>query len=192
MTKRVNTHLLASALALASMTAHAQLLKYNSKAEVHGAAAVSPTAGGQVLERLVALCANFGDPARLAGEAALKDWKARHQAYMDENAIIKRSLLSALSESPAPDPHKQELRHMLEVAVPKMIDAQFAAASLPIDSLFSNEAKASLCMDYIQSINDGKWDLRRNDPVVASFLDASIAARKARQDARKWPTRAFR
>lgn len=188
MKKKFTKHLIALSVALGSASTYAQLLKYNSKAEIYGAAAVSPSAGAQILEKLVALCSTIDTPTRQASESALKDWKLRHQAYIDENANIRREFLGSLSTSPAPETEKQQVRRMLEISVPKMIEAQYSAISLTIDALESSDAKSKLCMDYMQSVVEGKWDLRKNDPVVAQFLDSSIAARKAGEASPQLPT----
>lgn len=72
---------------------------------------------------------------------------------------------------------KKNIKNMLEVYAPTMIDSQFETMRISIKGTSSQEGQASLCSDYIQSIADGKFDLQKNDPSLSAYLDQRISKR---------------
>jgi hypothetical protein len=159
--------------------AHAQLLKYNNEAELFGAAAVSPDAGRQVLQKLVDLCATYSPEVQTFGRQELKNWADRHRTYLEENVLVRQQFRE-ISNSPSATPEQQQgIRNMLEVMVPETVVKQFEAMSTPIRTIGIPAAQISLCKEYIQAIADGKFDLRKNDPSLSAYLDQRIARREA-------------
>ncbi|MDI4635543.1 hypothetical protein J7U46_20940 [Pelomonas sp. V22] len=155
----------------------AQRLKYNSPAELAGAAAVSPEAGRQILKGLFSKCAVYGEAARRAGEAALAGWEARHDGFLEENKRLKSELLRMASSPTATASQRSGIKNLFEVVVPQTVDAQLTALLTPIKLIEPAEAKASLCIDYAKSVQDGNWELEKNDPAVADFLKQSMRSR---------------
>jgi hypothetical protein len=178
-TRRASVYLAlcAAMLCLASGAAHAQRLKYDSQAEVFGAATTSPTAGKQILRALLARCAVAGPDAQAAGERAVRAWEKRHQLYFEENVRVKEEYFKMLSGPQVTPAQRQALRKMHEVTLPKMVESQVAALAAPIDDAAGQPAKASVCLAYAASVDDGQWELKKNDPVVAKFLDDRLEAR---------------
>ncbi|AMO96848.1 hypothetical protein CFter6_4247 [Collimonas fungivorans] len=158
-------------------TAHAQLLKYNNEAELFGAAAVSPDSGFQVLQKLIGLCLTYSPSLQSFGEQELKKWVSRHRSYLEENAASRQELIEMLNSPSMTAETKKNIKNMLEVYGPKMIDSQFETIRISIKGISSQEGQASLCSDYIQSIADGKFDLRKNDPSLSAYLDQRISKR---------------
>lgn len=172
------TNIVALATALLSFGAQAQLLNYDREDELLGAAASSPGGVQQILERLVATCSAFGPALQSSGQQELTAWQARHGAYLDESAAIRQELREKYA-GPKSDPRVREaFRNSLEVAGPKMIDAQYESFAAPIKALQSNSQKAAICRSYIQSIADKKWDLKSNDPTLATYFDRRIGAKR--------------
>lgn len=170
--------IVALATVLLSLGSHAQLLKYDSEDELLGAAASSPGGVQQILERLVATCSAYGPALQSSGQQALIAWQARHGAYLEESAAIRREL-QARYAAPKSDPRVREaFKNSLEVARPKMIDAQYESFVAPIKALQSSSQKAAICRSYIQSIADKKWDLKSNDPTLATYFDRRIGANR--------------
>ncbi|MCH8619527.1 hypothetical protein [Undibacterium sp. TS12] len=163
-------------LLIINAPAHAQRLTYDNQSQVIGAAAASPEGGRVLLEKLFTYCSTYGASVRIAGQQALKDWKTRHQSLLDENVIVKRELFDSINKSSVPEKDRNTFKHMFEVVLPNTIEAQFKAYIAPIEGINNQEAKADLCMSYVKSVADGKWDLRNNDPVVYTFLNDRIAA----------------
>ncbi|MBI1773169.1 MAG: hypothetical protein HYR68_12630, partial [Burkholderiales bacterium] len=62
--KKLKTCLLATVLITVSVSTYAQLLAYDNKEQVYGAAAVSPESGGKLLGRLLTQCSQYGEPVR--------------------------------------------------------------------------------------------------------------------------------
>lgn len=157
--------------------ASAQLLKYNSQAEILGAAAVSPDSGRQVLKGLLSVCAQTGAQSRSTFENALAGWEKRHQLFLQENARIKQDFLRRADNPGTSEEERRAIKNMYEVLVPKTIEAQIASLATPINTIEDPKAKASLCNDYAQSVVEGQWDLQKNDPTLANFLADRIKKR---------------
>jgi len=153
--------------------ANAQLLKYNSKEEIREAAMVSPDSTPQIIEKLVKECSHYGQAIESEANQALLQWLGHHQSLIDENLKVRQEVLSSAKT----DSEKRQLKRMLETQLPQMIEGQFVSISSVINAAPSKEAKERICRAYVESIKDGKWDLRDNDPVVYKFLQDRIAAR---------------
>lgn len=173
----IRTILFVLLLSIPITYAKAQLLKYNNKQEILGAAAVSPDSGRQIIEKLVKECSQYGTSVQRRGDLAFKKWRDEHQALIDENTKIKQEIFSA-KMTPL---ERQTANNMYQIQIPKMIDSQFKTISSAIASMPTKETKAQICIDYIRSVEDGKWDLKINDPVVFNFLQDRIAARNKNQ-----------
>ena len=178
--KKIN-YILAELLIAISCTLYcstpvfAQLLKYNSETEIFGAAAVSPESGRQLLQKLVNYCSSISPENEAPGKKQLEAWIYRHQKYLDENVIVRKEYLAMVKDSNAEAKVKEGVVTMFNVSIPKMIDSQFEALVSPMKSAPDIKSKNSLCNDYFQSIGDGKFDLKNNDPVVLDFLNKKIA-----------------
>ncbi|GEM_PF-1783181 len=159
-----------------------QTLKYNNESEVYGAAAASPESGRQMLRKLTALCSKYGIKASAPLADAVDSWETRHAAYLEENARIKQELIAYANLPATNKSAKDYINRMFDVILPQGIQAQFQAMSFPITSAPTPEASGSLCNDFAAAINDGKFDLKRNDPVVAKFLDDRIAKSNANKE----------
>jgi hypothetical protein len=169
-------------LLMASPIVNAQLLKYDNQQQVYGAAAASPESTRQVLKKLIGYCSRFGDATRTAGEKAYADWESRHRDFLEENARIKQELLATARAPKATESQKNQILLMFDVMLPKAVDAQYLAFVSPIETAPDSATKTHICNSYVQSVNDGKWDLRTNDPVVSAFLDKRIAKRTEPQN----------
>ncbi|WP_061537405.1 hypothetical protein [Collimonas arenae] len=157
--------------------AHAQLLKYNSEAELFGAAAVSPDSVFQVLQRVISLCSKYSQPLQSFGEHELKNWVSRHRLYLEESAVARRELIAMLNSPSLAADMKQNIKNLLEVVSPKIIDSQFETMRIYIEEVGVKELQAHVCSDYIQSIADGKFDLSKNDPALTAYFDQRISRR---------------
>lgn len=176
--QKVKVFLSAAVLISIHQIACAQLLAYNNKEQILGAAAISPESGGKLLEKLVLRCSQYGDTTRLAGETAMNAWKQRHQNYLDENKIVQQEIMAFVERATVPDAQKKDLRDTFETGTKNIIDAQFKAMEAPISAMPQVQQKVSICMSYFDSVNAGKLDLKNNDPVVTKFLDERINTRK--------------
>ncbi|MFZ6680117.1 hypothetical protein [Undibacterium sp. Tian12W] len=180
--RKLKISLIISLLIGINASSHAQLLAYDNKDQIYGAAAVSPDAGGKLLGKLLAHCSQYGEPVRRAGENSLNSWKKKHQPYLDENKVIQREVMAFINDPATPEAQRKVFKNTFETGVANMIDSQYKTLETSITMLSDDKQKASMCMSYFGSVDAGKWDLRNNDPVVTKFLEERIAARKKKID----------
>ncbi|MFL6659233.1 MAG: hypothetical protein ACJ8GW_14230 [Massilia sp.] len=170
---------LAASLLLGMLApANAQLLKYENRDEIYGAAAVSPESTRQILKGIVEVCSKVGNKPRDASVQALAEWEQRHTLYFEENELIKKEMITAAQKPGASSQHKKFIEQLFAVTLPQSIKAQITAFTTPMETVSDPGLKTSYCMSFAGSITDGKWDLKNNDPVVAKFLDERIDKRK--------------
>ncbi|MBL0729656.1 hypothetical protein [Piscinibacter sp. HJYY11] len=155
--------------------ANGQLLKYESEAEVHGAAAVSPETIRQILKKLQTACAPYQDPNRLTLEVAVAEWELRHRDFLKENERIKQEFLDVANDSTTTPETKRKLLYIFEVIAPTAVEVQSNALISPLTLLPDAKSKISICSSYAIAISEGKFNLERNDPVVAKYLKQRIA-----------------
>ncbi len=170
-------HLVTAALILACplSPAFAQLLKYNNRSELLGAAHVSPESTRRILVEWLRYCSE--NNASLQQEAAreMKAWEARHKLYLEASAAY-REKLKKLTANPSLKPEQRvqfsKLQEQIEKdALKDAVAAQAEAFLVPLRSAQKHGSSEVLCRDSIQSVADGKWDLTRNDPALAKFFD---------------------
>jgi hypothetical protein len=148
---------------IAPSAASAQLLKYENKAEVAGAALVSPESTRRILRILQDACneAHPGAEAQLAKENAA--WEKRHSRYLQ---------LSQRARNMLGHKAQQETYELLE-----RVPAEMAKGIVfVIHSTKASGPKAvdSFCASLAQSLADGKWDLQNNDPTLTAYFDDLI------------------
>ncbi|WP_156479967.1 hypothetical protein [Collimonas pratensis] len=182
---RLAVYFLSTLSILCFSSAHAQLLKYNSEAELFGAAAVSPDSVFQVLQRLIGLRSPYSPPLQSFGEHELKNWVSRHRLYLEESAAVRRELIAMLNSPSLAVDTKQNIKNLLEVVSPKIIDSQFETMRIHIEEVGVKESQVYVCSDYIQSIADGKFDLRKNDPALTAYFDQRISKRSGKSPLRR-------
>ncbi len=159
-----------------AVTASAQMLKYDNESEVMMAGTVSPTSLQTVLERLIDKCSAYGDDVRISGVTALRGWQMRHGAYLEENRQIRAWVERGLRQNAKA---RETFHDMVYVQTPVIVDKQYDTFASVIDMMKTVPAKTNICNSYIQSINDGKLDLKNNDPTLAAYLDKRIRARNS-------------
>ncbi|NWK46470.1 hypothetical protein [Ralstonia pickettii] len=155
-------------------TAAAQMLKYESESELMGAAATSPTAGGQVISRLVDKCGAYSDSLRADGDQVLRSWEERHRAYLEENRRVRAQLEAMYSGNPDA---RKTFQYALEKQLPMLVDKQYETYAAAIDVMQTQSDKAQMCSSYYRAISEKRFDLKVNDPTLAAFLDKRIHAR---------------
>ncbi|MCX4164261.1 MULTISPECIES: hypothetical protein [Paraburkholderia] len=154
-------------------SALAQVLKYDSEAELMGAAATSPSSTGEILVRLVGKCGTYDDSLRTSGDQVLRSWQERHHAYLDENRRV-RTQLEAMYTTPEA---RNKFEDMMEKQVPALVDKQYQVYAAMIDATSDRSGKVQLCNSYFQAISAQKFDLKVNDPTLAAYLDKRIRGR---------------
>jgi len=159
---------------------HAQVLKYDNDTQLLAAAAVSPDGTRQIITRLTDTCSSYSPSLRDSGERELKSWNERHRTYLEESIQIRKQVESQY-EGPSASPQtRQAFKHMLDVAVPQLINNQYQAIFSVVDSMPSLQGKISICNSYIQAIGDKKFDLKTNDPTLSEFFDKRIKDKRDR------------
>lgn len=156
------------------LPAQAQLLAYANAQEILGAAAVSPSATVQVVERLLHACADLDSSLRNDGDNALQQLKHRQQGYLEENLATRKQLESLYTSPQA----KQALNDSLTTQLPQLMQSQYDMFYAPIKTARTRQQKSALCQDYITAVTQQKFDLRQNDPTLAKFLDERIKGRQ--------------
>lgn len=76
------------------------------------------------------------------------------------------------------DEGRKMLKSLIEVQGPQIIEAQVKRFTVMVDVAPDAESRAQLCFSIAESVVDGKWDIRVNDPPVFEFLQRRIAARR--------------
>ncbi|VVD94403.1 hypothetical protein PIN31115_01771 [Pandoraea iniqua] len=156
-------------------TAWAQPPQYKSDAELMGAAIASPEGVGQVLGQLVQKCGLYGEATRAHGNAALRAWESRHREYLLEGRRVRAELQATYTDPQA----RQSFDELLRTQLPMLVERQFTVYARSIDDQTTEAAKADLCDNYFNAVDDRQFDLTVNDPALAAFFDKRIAARNS-------------
>ncbi|VVD90248.1 hypothetical protein PIN31009_01589 [Pandoraea iniqua] len=156
-------------------TAWAQPPQYKSDAELMGAAIASPEGVGQVLGQLVQKCGLYGEATRAHGNAALRAWESRHREYLLEGRRVRAELQATYTDPQA----RQSFDELLRTQLPMLVERQFTVYARSIDDQTTESAKADLCDNYFNAVDDRQFDLTVNDPALAAFFDKRIAARNS-------------
>jgi hypothetical protein len=166
------TQILVLSLMLAwSHAAVAQPPRYNSQAELLGAAATAPVGTKSALTTLVRFCADAFPPTTIPLTAAMKRWRDRNSFYLSASTGY-REALELLMSDPKTEPGTQEiLRKLIQTDVPRILSARTEALLEPIRINTENGKGESLCLDYVEALDSGKFDIRNNDPQLAEFID---------------------
>jgi hypothetical protein len=146
-------------------------------AKMIGIAATTTESARQVLMGMVSYCSQFGGKSTDAFANAFSAWLQRHQEYLAESARAKADLIALVKRPEYPPSYLKDLEQMYEVGIPEMIAAKIARNTKPIAILPNARAKASRCVFNAQMINDGLWDLKKNHPDAAQFLDERLRRR---------------
>lgn len=154
---------------------YGQTLKYESKAEVFGAAMTSPSVGKVVIEKLFTHCASYGNEVKEKQGSAMRSWLEIHQPLIDENIRLREEFRRNASSQAV-----EQLEIFLESQVPRIVEAQYQRYAVLVDVLPDSQSRASMCLSFAESVADGQWNLSYNDPVIFGFLQDSIATRKKR------------
>ncbi|WP_140413426.1 hypothetical protein [Pandoraea sp. PE-S2T-3] len=167
--------LVGAAVFAQASTVWAQPPQYKSDAELMGAAIASPEGVGQVLGQLVQKCGLYGEATRAHGNAALRAWESRHREYLLEGRRVRAELQATYTDPQA----RQSFDELLRTQLPMLVERQFTVYSRSIDDQTTESAKADLCDNYFNAVNDRQFDLSVNDPALAAFFDKRIAARNS-------------
>jgi len=156
-----------------SMTATAQRLKYDNQEQLVGAALMSPISGEEVLRGIFARCASTSSRVLTKQDEAMKGWIQEHRPMIEENLRLRDEYMRETT-----DEGRKMLKSLIEVQGPQIIEAQVKRFTVMVDVAPDAESRAQLCFSIAESVVDGKWDIRVNDPPVFEFLQRRIAARR--------------
>jgi hypothetical protein len=156
------------------------VFKYSNRNELRGAAMAAPENTRQILANVMRFCAD--NHASLRGETAraLKSWESRHAYYLAASAGIREEF-DKLATDPSSPPEvraqykmaQEQLAEMVAQTVSAMTEALLA----PLRIRQKSGNSEAMCKEYVQSVDDGKWDLKRNDPDLAKFFDEQRQAK---------------
>ncbi|WP_157125830.1 hypothetical protein [Pandoraea norimbergensis] len=167
--------LVGAAVFAQASTVWAQPPKYKNDAELMGAAIASPEGVGQVLGQLVQKCGLYGEATRAHGNAALRAWESRHREYLLEGRRVRAELQATYTDPQA----RQSFDELLRTQLPMLVERQFTVYARSIDDQTTESAKADLCDNYFNAVDDRQFDLTVNDPALAAFFDKRMAARNS-------------
>jgi len=142
-----------------------------------GLGSTVPTSTRMFLKGVTTYCSQWGDAPATAFTFAYAEWLRRHQQYLLESARVKADLLASLARPGSPPDGVQRINHLHAVEIPAMVAAKIARNTAPVEALPDAEAKAAACIEFAHKINDGQWDLKKNQPAVARFLDGRLQRR---------------
>lgn len=165
---------------IACTCAQAQATKAASNTHIPNMAMISPDYTRQVLQKLIGMCAAYGNAVQQSGSQAFSGWMARHQVLLDESLRVRQEFLG-----PKPSEDTKRTLEMLDAMTPMIVDGQFDSNAKSINGQPTPEAKANLCMAYMKSIDQDSWELRRSDPETFKFLQDRIDARSSATSASK-------
>jgi len=155
----------------------AQMLKYDNEEEIYGAAATSPGAVMQVVRKLISFCEDYDSNLRASGEAEMNRWTERHAAYLVIHRKVRQQVLAAMNDPRQPATERDAIKNMFEKVEPQAIQSQFESFAAPIRAMTSPAMRIGMCKSYLKAIDDGEFDLKRNDPTLAAWFDKQIADR---------------
>jgi hypothetical protein len=162
---------------VAPNAAEAQVLAYKSDAEILGAAHVSPESTRRVLKIIQAACTKGHAGAGDALVKELASWEVRHSRYLGLCNGFRGKLDKLVTDSRAGSEQRKQLVQ-LQAQIMAALDqgpAEMAKGYVfAIEQAGANqgaEGVDNICGGYAQSVAEGKWELKRNDPQLAAYFD---------------------
>lgn len=149
----------------------AQPLHYNSQAELLGAAATGPWTTETSLTKVMDFCAERVPLTMEPANAALKRWKNRNGFYLYASAGYRQALDGLINDPKLESSKREPLRNLINVDLPRLVKAKTEALLEPLRVAAENGAGESLCQDYVAAIDSGDFDISRNDPQLAEFIE---------------------
>jgi hypothetical protein len=156
------------------------VFKYNNRNELRGAAMAAPDNTRRILTNVMQFCADNHTSLRDETSRALKSWESRHAFYLAASAGIREEF-NKLATDPSSQPEVRaqyrKAQEQLAEMVAQTVSAMTEALLAPLRILQKGGNSEAMCKEYVQSVDDGKWDLKRNDPELAKFFDEQRQAK---------------
>jgi hypothetical protein len=149
----------------------AQTYIYDNKAQLIGAAIVSPEAARLILVEALTFCAKSSPSVKEDSEAAFKNWVARHKFYLNASAGYRDAAKQMAANQFVPDQQRAAIKKLIEVDFPRLVASQTKAVLDPLQIASENGVGEGMCHDYIHALDEGKFDLKTKDPQLADFYD---------------------
>jgi len=159
---------------ISQLPATAQVSKHRTDEEFRNAAMLLPANDFSVLQETIKYCVIKMPTLKIDADQVFDEWEKRNTTYLEGSWYVRLEFIQYYKHPSTPNIIRQRGRDQYEIKLVKIVENQIKNLLDPIKNEIekgTKEKAEELFISLLNSIIDGRYDLKINDPELCDYFE---------------------